>query len=365
MRRLLLPILLVVPLLSAGAVRVEVLDPAYDEFEGLDLVEALIRDGRLDEAEVLLRRGQDSDRSRLLKGDLALSRGQADLALSEWQGVSEKSGELVHRRAQAYARLDNWSRCAEEFESKPARGESLIFLEAACLERAARFEEAWLTLQRGGEAWTFEVERIAYLLRRGLRQVALERSLLMLASKDPAAKSRAIMAAEILAAGGASAEALRMLEAARVKWAGDPEVLLSWAQVAHQHGFSLAVAEAYEHVAWSRPKYFYHAAELWRQSGRLDRSLMMNTFIVDEVEKLRQRVALAVDQGRYDQIIALAGALSRSELAMDDEINYALSYAYALWGSHSQALRVLDRVTKAELLHKVSALRKSLESTTL
>lgn len=359
---------LALPLVVSAAVRVQVLDPAYDEFEGLDLAEALIRDGRWSEASPLLDNAAPAEalRTTRLRGDWHFAAGRPAAALEAWgqalamTELAPAQASLHRRRARAFANLEKWTDCAAEFaRAGESSQEADVLLQAHCLEKAARPGEAWRILVRHEGSEALENERLGFLLRRGLRQVAFERAQSRLATSS---KQRQILVAELFEAQGASSESFKLLEIARVAHPGDADVLLSWAQLAHRRGLARAVAEAYEQLAWSRPKYFYHAAELWRQVGRFERSSMMNLFIVDETERLKQTIALAVDRGRYDRILSLTGALSRSPLAKDDDVNYALSYAFARVGDRENALRGLERVTRADLLPKAAALRESLKN---
>lgn len=373
MKKLVATLMLVFISLEAhSAVRVEIMDPAYDEFEGLDLAEALIRDGRAAEASPLLvttAKGRESRRLKL-QGDLAFALGKDPEALAKWDASlarAETSLEEKHalhrRRAQAWARMGNSQECVNEFKKVPSsKDEKEVLLRTSCLEKTAKLEEAWRVLSQATESPTIEKERLAFLLRRGLRQVAFERVQAQIQAQGQASPSREALlnSADLFETHGALRESFRLLEIARVQWPQDVEVLLTWARAAHREGLTLAVAEAYEIAATSEGKYYYHAAELWRQARQFERSKRMNTMIVDETEQLKQKIALAVDQGRYDRILSLTGALSRSPLAKDDDVNYAVSYAFARVGNREGALHSLDRVTRADLLSKAAALRKTL-----
>ena len=59
-------------------------------------------------------------------------------------------------------------------------------------------------------------------------------------------------------------------------------------------------------------------------------------------------------------IASLESVLSRSELAKDDEIRYALAYSLVRVGQISEPLKYLAQITKPELIEKTTVLRKTL-----
>jgi hypothetical protein len=108
------------------------------------------------------------------------------------------------------------------------------------------------------------------------------------------------------------------------------------------------------------PERALDAAELYRRAGAFDRALRMNARVPEAKPKLRQRVGLLVELGRFEEVAALGERVLRAGLASDDTVAYAMAFSAWQVGDFKDAEAWLGRITKAELFEKAAALRKSM-----
>ena len=74
--------------------------------------------------------------------------------------------------------------------------------------------------------------------------------------------------------------------------------------------------------------YLKEAAEMYRRNGALTHALYLNSMMRDNEEKTKQKVAIFVSRGEYEKVIGLKDALDSYGLLKDDNMRYALAYAY-------------------------------------
>lgn len=356
--------------------RVVIEDPVYDELEGTDLILALIRDGRLREANGLTRereaaaRPQESATLLRVRGDLYRaeenwSKAQQAyvrlLQAKELQSQSDLKSRIFESLAQVEYKLNNSKACAEAFaKTRHVLAEDQILLRSRCEFAAGLWQQSWTTLQAlAKDSRAGEREKIVLLIRLGLYQQAELTTLQFLKDRPLATDHLGLI--EIFAAEDRRDEAFRLLEIARLRFPTNDEVLVAWAQLAHQKGLAMGTAEAFSAAADANPKYHFHAAELFRQLGRADRSLRHALQIRDPLQKLKHKVALAVDQGRFEEIASLEGSILRSELSREDEVNYAVAYALQKRGDSQKAKKFLAFIQGPAFIAKAEALKSSMQ----
>lgn len=367
---LLLTLLFCGPLLAApnGAS-----DPLYDELEGAALAEALVRDGKLEDARAVLKDlpGREARTPRTVKawGELELASGRPAEAAAHFQRALEQgqaplASELQLGLARAEQRLGRHEDCAKAAQRARAlifQSEADVLLKAGC-ERAGKMPSAaWETLVRGrqaGHGFGPVLEHLRLMLSLGLREEASR-----LAQEEisrGASSADALAMAEALMESGAREESLLALETARLRFSEDQDILLAVAPLYFAKGWKRATAEVFSLVAGRDPAYAEHAAETLRQAGSRQRSRYWNIFIAGEKERVRHKVALAVEGGRWDLVSSMDSLVKRSAWEGDDEVSYALAYSLLRGGGKERALAYLQSIRTSSLLGKVSALMKTI-----
>lgn len=347
------------------------LDARYDDFEDFELIRALVDDNKLDLAEKELKE---------LKGDVALysywsgvvnyKKGQFEEALrflkkarfDKNQSEFEKQQLFLARTEKA---LKNFSDCANTFtviEKSIHYSDGDSIMHAECFEKSAQIDKAWSIFAKrlqSSQNIDVLVSACTFLMSQKLIHVATHVSLDWLA-KNSKQSSDFISISDLFQKFNFTQSRLSILEMARVKYPLDIDVNLSLNQIYFEKGMLLAVEEGFSRAALSDGKYAYHSAEINRQVGRYERSLFFNARIVDEKERLKQKLAIYVDKGQFALIASLEPILQRSPLINDDEVRYALAYSLVRSGEYKRPLQYLAKITNKDFLEKAVILRNAL-----
>ena len=356
-------------------------DPLYDEFEGVELAQALLRDGKVEATKAALQRVSPSESATKaaqigkIKGEIALLEGAPARASTQFNDALRAPGadlvraELELGLARAYHRLDKTTDCAAAATragTLATRNESDLLMKAACERGSGNNVAAWRTLGEGrilGRGFGPLLEHVRLMLSMKLTAEAQALVLNHLAQKLTT-PSEALALAEALQESGARESALLALETARLRFPTDQDILLAIAPQYFAKGWKRATAEAFTLAAVRAPEYAEHAAETLRQAGSRQRSRYWNMYIPGEKERGRQKLALAVENSRWDLVASMDSLVKRTALDNDDEVSYALAFSLLRSGDRERARSYLEKVRSPGLLAKVSALFKSLEECT-
>lgn len=343
----------------------EVKDPVYDELEGLPLIDSLIRDGRLSQAETELKSiNERTDAYHHSVGHLHMARENWAAARDSYRRATPTDRRDLWL-ARSYERLEAFNECVSAFENSGAlwlNSEADSIRKAACEFKAGRIRAAWSTLTQAFDryrSFSLQRERVSLALECGLSQEALE-----LALGDNLLTSGEWLAlAELFHLKKLDQEALILLEWARLRAPFDVDVNLSLAQVYFAKGMKLATVEAFHRASLTQPKYHYHLAEFHRQAGRHVQAQYHNILIPEKNEKFKAQLAQLIDRQHYPLIGAMEPLVLRSDLNRDDEVRYAMAYALSRQGEAGRSLFYLSRIQRPELLEKTAHLkRRILES---
>lgn len=353
--------LLILFLFTVGATAA-VKDPVYDEFEGLDLVEALIRDGRFELAETELKKARESVRRTRLLGDLAYARQNFSSALLNYSRLPQ-TPEHSLLLARTSAQLKKDPECVSHFKDSESLWQgatSDVIFKASCEFRRSLYRAAHSTLTLGyrkHKGFSLQRERVSLLLEMALSQSALQAALER-GSDTTAAQTLAL--AELFHDKKMDREMLILLEWARTRFPFDVDVNLSLAKAYFGKGQLRVTAEAFERAARVDRKFAYHAAELRRQLGDKQTAAYWLPQIDDEKEKLRARLASYVDNGWYSLIASLDGLVASSPLNQDDEVRYAMGYALFRQGQTTKPLKYLSLIRSPHHIERAALLKKSI-----
>ncbi|SMG63190.1 conserved hypothetical protein, partial [methanotrophic bacterial endosymbiont of Bathymodiolus sp.] len=113
-----------------------------------------------------------------------------------------------------------------------------------------------------------------------------------------------------------------------------------------------------EQAAQYDPRLIGEASEVYRRTGRYYKSLTLTTRVRDLKVKLKQRPAIYLALKRYEQAANMKKSLYRSGLLEDENIRYALAYAYFSSGQFDAASRQIDFLKEVELFKKGVELRR-------
>jgi len=125
-----------------------------------------------------------------------------------------------------------------------------------------------------------------------------------------------------------------------------------------QHENYCSAAKIIHDASFNNPNLIKEAAELYRRAGSEYMALSLNGLILDQHEKLKQRMALMLQLENFEQAAGMETSLKRIHLDDDENIKYALAYSFFKIGNYSKANDYLSQITDTEIFKKASELRK-------
>ena len=355
-----------------------------DEVDYVELAAVLVQDGHYDRAEQALRQvpdptaeGVDTPRYHTIYGLIHLNRNVLQPAIDNFEAairagiIDETTGrepEVIHiYLAQAHFGLERYGEVLAELD---LAGESARRLSSAWNMRAhahwmldqqqAAFDVLDTASSLFPENYGFLRRQVFYLIELGLHQRAADLGRRYLELADAGAE-------DYVAIGNALRQAreydlaLQFLEAAHLEYPDNVSIAKVLAYTWLEAGKPLAAAEIFRQAAILDPSLISEAAELYRRAGQLYEALMLNGRIVEQDKKLRQRLAILLALQRYEQITTMEEALYRAGLLGEEDLRYALAYAWFQVGDYERAESHLTTLTSPELFRKAVELRRAME----
>jgi tetratricopeptide (TPR) repeat protein len=349
---------------------------ADDEPDYLEIAAVLASDGDYEKAEIEFAKVDaavpelDLVKYHTLAGLIALNRQRPEDAVQAFEaaiaaGQSEPTIYLY--LAQAQFGLERYS---DVLATLDKAGAVFDTLPAVQLMRAQAHwllkdhQRAFATLAEGGRRFPdntqFLRREVFFLMELGLYQEAAERSQRYLAvaegkEEDYVAIGHALKRARQYEA------ALSFLESARLKFPGSENVIKVLAATWLEHGQPLAAGELMYRASLANPALKPEAAELFRRAKLYARALAVNAGILDQPIKLKQRLGILVELGRFAEVRGMEDALTRTRLLDEEPVRYALAYALYKEGDFERAEFHLARLTKPDLFRKATELRQSMQ----
>lgn len=360
-----------------------------DDVNYLDLAARLIADGYYDRADGALRNvdaddeGIDAARYHTLAGLVNLRSGrdgpavdafEAAIAAHEAEPEDKRDEESERARRLVYLYLGQAQfqreRYAESLAALDDAGERAASIPDIHAMRAQAHWElgdrvaAIAALNHGQARFTEDLQflrrKVFYLINMGFHQRAAELGQRYL-RQAKATPDDYLAIGRALRRSGQHEEALKILERGRFEFPQASSVAVELAQVYAERDQARTGADLMARVAMRDRSFRLEAAELQRKAGRLQRALMLNADVEDQAAKLRQRLSLLVEMGRWPEAAAMGDALRRNGLMQSDDIRYAWAYALFKDGDYAAADRALDGMAAGEGFRKATELRRVME----
>jgi tetratricopeptide (TPR) repeat protein len=207
---------------------------------------------------------------------------------------------------------------------------------------------------------SFQRRKVFYLVDIGLFREAVIQGREYLGRSEGKVEDY-IALGNALRASGELDEAAVLLEQARLTFAESPEVRKVLAHVYIERGEMSAAADLLYQAALLDPSLLGEAAELYRRSGQTFRALNLNGQLSDQKEKMRQRLALFLELGRYEQAAAMDIPLRRVGLMTEEDLRYAIAYSYFKTGDFDSAEEHLAQLNRPDLFRKAAELRRAIQ----
>lgn len=360
------------------------------EDDPLNLAALLISDGNLNRAQLVLEAVDVNDAAtdlahyHLLNGLLAFKNQQFQQAVDAYElsvNAGQEDSLIFVYIAQAQYALLNYDlaliaisnyegalqthakQSQQQYQGFPQP--SIYALQAQCFWQLKMMNQAWQALDNGHAVFSndsrFDRQKMYYLIEQGLFQQAIEIAQQYLQGNDATDK-------EYIALGRALREsdqfylAEQVLEKAKLLFPQSAAVMTELAHVYLKEEKSTVASDLFYQAWVIEPKLAADTAELYRQSGRLYRALNINSEIIDQKAKLKQRLAILIELGDFESVAAMNDAMNRLQLFENQDLRYAHAYALFRTGDFAFAKQQLSQLTRADLFRKATELRKAMDT---
>ena len=347
---------------------------AQDDIDYIGLAKTLIRDGNFSRAEKTLNKISEEDDVQqdelyALQGMILLNKKkykEAKKKFSKSLEEGQKNSEIFLYLAEANLQLGNLTEALRNLNR--VRGLwlkkiSYFVLKAEIFWKMGEKIKAWEVLgaaeSLGLAPFVIAKKKFTYFIQEGLFQ----------ASHDLAVKlfKKGLNKSDLVAMAGQWRQqkqydlAISTLQMALLKWPRDSQVTLELAQNYLMKNEKLSVALLLEESARTHPELRFEAAEVLRQVGLSYRARHLNLGTLDPEKKLRQKVALFLEEDNYSSLTALLPALQREKMLEDENILYAVAFSLFQTGDFRKSQNFLNQITSNELFEKAVELRKEIE----
>ena len=349
------------------------------EVDYLDLAALMLRDGNLDRAMATLdqvdvqQEGLDLVRYYTLRGMAHLRRNELEPArdaMLQAIAAGEVGAVVYVYLAQIQFQLQDYNAVISALDRA---GDSIARVPSTYHMRAQSY---WLlqdpimalaTLDVASEIfpedYSFLRRKAFFLIDMGLFR---EASILGQQYLDKSAGSLDdyVALGNALRASGDLEEAAQLLERAQLLFPASALAKKVLAHVYIDRGQMSAAADVLYQAALLDPELLAEAAELYRRSGQAYRALMLNGQLSDQAKKFRQRLALYLQMENYEQAAAMETALLRVGLLEEEDLRYAIAYAFFNIGDFASAEKYLVTLNRPDLFRKAAELRRAIQDCT-
>ncbi len=357
-----------------------------EDVDYLELAAVMVRDGRYERAANTLAQ-VDLESAELDRARFHFLRGLARLNLSLFSqaaedfeaAISEQSSRAeadekvtLDRRwfvylAQAHFYSNQYQAALTAFAEAGEAADAIkttYALRGEAFRKLERYEEAWDIFTAGIERYPDYQEvkrrRVFLAIDRKLYQAAAALGRDYLTSADATANDYLAVGGALYQAGSRS-EALEFFEQANLRFPGSE-------LVAHELGKLYAVMGMYRTAALlveraslrGSDDLTLEAAELYRRAGEPFRALALNARVADSAKRLRQRLGILLEMGRYELVALMDRDLRRVKLLEDENLRYALAYAYFKTSNYERSDQLLSGLRDSSVFRQATELRKAM-----
>jgi tetratricopeptide (TPR) repeat protein len=349
-----------------------------DDVDFIDLAALMLRDGNLDRAMLALDQVdlEDEDgevdllRYYTLRGMAHLRRNEFELsadALESAVATGEAQSVVYVYLAQAYFSLERYRDVLTALDRAGPdldRVASIYHMRAQCHWLLKEPAMALAVLDQATEVFPadpgYQRRKVFFLMELGLFQEASEQGQEYLARSEGKLEDYVALG-NAMRASGQLEEAARLLELAKLRFPTDTSVKKVLANTYMDRAELNAAADLVFEASLFEPALVSEAAELYRRAGRPQRALMLNSQVRDQEVKLKQRLALYLETGQFATAAAMDMDLRLVNLLDDEDVRYALAYAYFKTGDFDGAERHLQKLTRPDLFRKAAELRSAIQ----
>ncbi len=344
--------------------------------DALDLAATMLRDGHSDRA-LLALQSVDPDDGKTDRARFFTLQGLAYLNLNDFPAVRDnlqqaiKDGQndpvIFTYLAQAHYALQDYRNTIQAIDQsgEHARKADLITLKSQAYWQLESPAAAINTLNEGQrlypQDYSFLRRKVFYFVELQLFHEAAELGRQYLTQSQAAAEDY-IAIGNALRLSKQFQEALDILEIARLQFPDNDTVAKLLAHTYLDQGQLNSAAFILEQAALLNPDLLSEAAEVYRRANRFHKALTLNEGVQDQTIKFKQRLSILLALKQYERAANMESSLYRTGLLEDQNIRYALAYAYFSSGRFTEASKQLDHLSEPELFRKGVELRRLMQT---
>lgn len=280
---------------------------------------------------------------------------------------TETLNKLHIHLSKSYYQLKDYANTINELNAAGELGRNkpgLFTLRAECYWKLKEHNGALEALTRGSELFPEDKrllkQKFYYLAELKLYQAAIEASKAYMEKGGASAKEYMALG-QMLMRGGELNSAIKVLEEAKLEFPEAAKLSMLLGHAYLKRDMIHVTADLFEQASYYDSNYTKEAAEMHRRAKSLPHALFLNSKLADKKEKLKQKVAIFVDRGEFEKVIGLKDGLNRYGLLADDNLRYALAYAYYMVKDYDQAEKHFKKISDNSLFSKATVIRKSIE----
>ena len=350
-----------------------------DEVDYVELGALMLSDGHIERANDALNMVDMNDsevdfpRFYMLRGLVLTKKSFYDEANADFYKSIElnpdtnASKPLYLYIAQNSFKIKDYKGCIAALDQVPdlmAKNPKLFGLKAECYWRENEREKALAVLRDVNklfpEYWDAYKQRFYYLVELDLYQTALEDAQVYLKNAKPN-ETILVNFINALRQSGQVDKAIELGELANLRYPDSAKVTVMLAHLYIDKEMIRTAAELFDQASIEDRNYTKESAEMYRRAQDYVMALLKNTQMLDTKEKYKQRIAIFLEYGDFERIIVTRSAMQRSGLMEDENMRYALAYAYYMEGEFDQTEALLQTLTQPDLFKKAIELRTKME----
>jgi len=280
---------------------------------------------------------------------------------------AEKLTKLHINLSKSYYKIKDYANTIAQLDAAGEIGSNragLYTLRAECYWKLKDHSGALEALSTGSARFPDDKrllkQKFYYLAELKLYQAAIEASKAYMAKGGASAKEYMSLG-QMLMRGGELKSAISVLEEAKLEFPDAPKLSMLLGHAYLKRNMIHVPAELFEQASYYDNNYTKEAAEMYRRAKDLPHAIFLNSELADKKEKLKQKVAIFIDRGEFEKVIGLKDGLKRYGLLADDNLRYALAYAYFMVKDYDHAEKHFKKITDSSLFSKATVIRKSIE----
>ncbi|MFT7860949.1 MAG: CDC27 family protein [Sulfurimonas sp.] len=155
-------------------------------------------------------------------------------------------------------------------------------------------------------------------------------------------------------------KATLLAEKAHLKYQKNVKLIILLATLYIDQEMIHPAADLFDQASLLDSKYLKDSSEMYRRAQEYVQALYKNSQVLNPKDKYKQKVAIYLEYGNYEKVVATHSALERNGLLKDQNILYALAYSYYITGDFEESEKLLKRITDSALFKKGMELRKNM-----